>query len=575
MRRKATFDDEGVKLDELAKINFIYGGNGTGKTTISNFLADSGNPDYAYCNCDWQDGEHEKIVVYNKKFREATILNSDNVPGVFTLGEESTEKIKEIREIKTKIAQLVKERDAAMRQRLQKGDELKALNEDLREWLWTHIYKAYPQFYEAYRGHMQKATFMENVLKVIGDGLHDSLPEADLTSRYKQLYSSSGIQNIALIDTRWYSDSLAVIEKNTIWAEKIIGKQDVPIASLVNSLNISDWVHRGKGILDQMEGDICPFCQQHTITDEFKRQIADFFDLNFVNKVGTISDLAGRYDGFTKNISLAFESLLQRVVTISDIEIDKDWFKTNIQAFLSILQSNGTMIEEKKKEPSRTIALNDSYEALTTIYDKVIENNDLITKHNQLADNIELEKRTLVKEIWNYLANIAKSEVDRVQGLARNLESAIKGLSKTYDKKKADCAAKESVLQQIEGSITSVLPTVRSINETLKQFGFTNFMIVETGDGTNQYQIQREDGTIATQTLSEGELTFISFLYYMHLIKGSHSSDSVSGNRILVIDDPISSLDSDVLFVVSSLLKELFKKVRSKVVIRMSNRLFF
>ena len=34
----ASYDHEGCTFEDLAKVNIIYGGNGTGKTTISRFL---------------------------------------------------------------------------------------------------------------------------------------------------------------------------------------------------------------------------------------------------------------------------------------------------------------------------------------------------------------------------------------------------------------------------------------------------------------------------------------------------------------------------------------------------------
>lgn len=61
---------------------------------------------------------------------------------------------------------------------------------------------------------------------------------------------------------------------------------------------------------------------------------------------------------------------------------------------------------------------------------------------------------------------------------------------------------------------------------------------------------------MAETTLSEGEITFITFLYFLQLTKGSIDKDSISEDRILVIDDPVSSLDSNILFIVSSLLKD-------------------
>lgn len=39
IKNTATFDNEGVEIDNLKKINFVYGANGCGKTTISNVIA--------------------------------------------------------------------------------------------------------------------------------------------------------------------------------------------------------------------------------------------------------------------------------------------------------------------------------------------------------------------------------------------------------------------------------------------------------------------------------------------------------------------------------------------------------
>jgi wobble nucleotide-excising tRNase len=64
-------------------------------------------------------------------------------------------------------------------------------------------------------------------------------------------------------------------------------------------------------------------------------------------------------------------------------------------------------------------------------------------------------------------------------------------------------------------------------------------------------------------TLSEGEKTFVTFLYFYHLLKGSDSESGMTTNRVVVFDDPVSSLDSDVTFIVSWLIKGLFDDVRS------------
>ena len=63
---------------------------------------------------------------------------------------------------------------------------------------------------------------------------------------------------------------------------------------------------------------------------------------------------------------------------------------------------------------------------------------------------------------------------------------------------------------------------------------------------------------------SEGEYNFISFLYFYHLVYGSLETDGIDTPRVVVIDDPISSLDSNVMFIITSLAKEIVKDCRDR-----------
>ena len=66
--------------------------------------------------------------------------------------------------------------------------------------------------------------------------------------------------------------------------------------------------------------------------------------------------------------------------------------------------------------------------------------------------------------------------------------------------------------------MTSIQPTIDAINALLKSFGFQGFVLAKSGrDGF--YKIQHSDGSDAKETLSEGERSFIAFLYFYHLVK--------------------------------------------------------
>ena len=66
----ATYDDIGVAINKLQPINFFYGANGCGKTTISNYLKDTKCDQYSDCSIKWNGDSELDVIVYNKKFRE-------------------------------------------------------------------------------------------------------------------------------------------------------------------------------------------------------------------------------------------------------------------------------------------------------------------------------------------------------------------------------------------------------------------------------------------------------------------------------------------------------------------------
>lgn len=51
----------------------------------------------------------------------------------------------------------------------------------------------------------------------------------------------------------------------------------------------------------------------------------------------------------------------------------------------------------------------------------------------------------------------------------------------------------------------------------------------------------------------------------MQLVRGGATPETAGDDRVVVIDDPISSLDSTILFVVSSLIKEEIKDIKQGV----------
>lgn len=187
--------------------------------------------------------------------------------------------------------------------------------------------------------------------------------------------------------------------------------------------------------------------------------------------------------------------------------------------------------------------------------------NDAINKHNNLVDNYQEEKKKLISDIW---VLIAKENSTLISQHNKKIDGLNRGVQSATEKRNQYETQKKNIELEIKGKnkrVTSVQPAVEEINRILHNYGFNNFSITPSTEKSNHYQIKRPDGTLVESTLSEGEVTFITFLYFLQWIKGSQNEEEVTQDRIIVIDDPISSLDSNVLFVVSSLLKDVIYKV--------------
>ncbi|GAA7192399.1 hypothetical protein HpNP124_13910 [Helicobacter pylori] len=144
LKKVATFDENGASFKDLNSINFIYGANGSGKTTTSSFLknlAENGIEDkFANSKIAWYNNESLKIEVYNKQFKEEQFRNSQ-VKGIFTLGKKTNENLEKI-ESKTKSINEEKEKKKKNKESLQKLEqERKEKEKDFTDSCWEKLYK--------------------------------------------------------------------------------------------------------------------------------------------------------------------------------------------------------------------------------------------------------------------------------------------------------------------------------------------------------------------------------------------------------------------------------------------------
>lgn len=556
IKNVATFDNLGVEIQPLKPINFIYGSNGSGKTTISKLLYSTSTLIYSHCNVKWKNDRPLKTLVYNKEFRERN-FGKDTLNGVFTLGQATKE---DLEVIDKKIAEKANKRNSitGFQVSLSKQQQDKAAEQEaFKEILWTKVYKKIPGvFSEALQGAKLKDTFRNKLIIEFNTNSSAVVTLEELIKQAEIIFGETP-KIIPPIDSIKYDD-IEEIENANIWSKKIVGKSDIDIAALIQKLNINDWVNQGRSYIHD---ETCPFCQQNTITASFTTKLNEYFDKSFLNDTEEVNRLKENYVKSTSKILSDLKQIELRESTTGDSKISTELFKEELEHFELSIISNIELIDAKKKETSRTIILTKTIELLNKIAHLIEIANKKIEEHNEIVRNFALKRIELVSSIWKYLADqnsvIIETYLSKIKGFD-DVINLLKEKILTQEKAISDL---EKEIKTLSQNVTSVQPSVDRINKILKAYGFHNFLIVPSTSKPNQYQILREDNTLAEATLSEGEVTFITFLYFLQLAEGGDNEENVTDERVVVMDDPISSLDSNILFVVSSLLKDLIRKI--------------
>lgn len=552
----ASYDEQGIQVNDLKKINFIYGANACGKTTISNFLYDIQNVDFTDCNVKWENDFPIEVLVYNKNFRERN-FGKGKLNGVFTLGEATAEQIKTIDD-KNEELKTIKTEGLKKRQTLdiQKKD-LENLEDEFREATWLKVYKKNEaNFKEAFTGFLKKETFKNKLLQEFSNNKSNLETFSNLKEKSKTIFGETP-QSIDLIDEISIA-RIIEIENHEIWKKIIVGKADVEIAKLIQKLNINDWVNQGR---DYIQGETCPFCQEKTITDSLKKQLEKFFDETYLADINLLKNLKQEYHTLLENATNQLNIIETNQKLFSKTKLNVDKFSSYLKTLESQISVNNELINNKSKEPSRGIELASLVEQFNLIITEIRNANAEINKHNNIVNNYTAEKNNLISSIWKYLFEEYNLEITTFTTKKSGIEKGIANLENQLKQKLDDYKKLDAEIKKLNKNVTSIQPTIDEINRLLKSYGFLNFEIVPAEE-EGFYKIQREDGTIAETTLSEGEVTFITFLYYLQLAKGGLSEDQVNNERVLIIDDPISSLDSNVLFVVSTLIKDIIKNIK-------------
>ena len=346
-------------------------------------------------------------------------------------------------------------------------------------------------------------------------------------------------------------------ESAAILKKKVIGKEDVDIAAMIKKLGNSDWVREGHAFYDKNEM-ACPFCQQNT-TDAFAQSLNQYYDEAFKEDSRSVDDLCINY----KDDSARLQREIASVISTPSKFLDVEKLKKEKELLDVRITMNLQRLTLKKKEPSQVVELQSTSDVLSTIGTLVDDANALNTEHNKMVENLAHERSHLTAQVWKFiLEEELNKDLLNYDTMRNGLHKAIADVKVQIQWALTSQQAKVSEIKALERSTTSIQPTIDAINALLISVGFDSFSLATANNKTG-YKLIRMDGSDAKETLSEGESSFLSLLYFFHLLKGSNTESGMTTDRVAVFDDPVSSLDNNILLIVGALIKELYHEIQA------------
>ena len=148
-----------TEINDCKKINFVFGANGSGKSTISSFLSGRQDQRFASSSVEWDGVLHESIYVYDRAFRNENFQQT--IPGVFTMGSATIEDIKALEELKKQLSDLQGDWEKNTSSYKKIVDEnIPNCEKRFKEKAWDDILKAnendFQKAFDGYRGSKDK-----------------------------------------------------------------------------------------------------------------------------------------------------------------------------------------------------------------------------------------------------------------------------------------------------------------------------------------------------------------------------------------------------------------------------------
>jgi len=515
-----------------------------------------------------------EVLVYNTAFVRDHFHEADKLNGIFTVSKENAQAEKDLASAEAELTKLRADLDKNQSEISDQEGKLLALRSSAEDSVWEIKSKYYGgdrvlEF--CLKGYIGKKSALFEHVSALALPAEKPTKTIDILKKESEALAGDNAQKYELLSEPSFSSLSAEQEK--LLETAVLGNKDSTVANLIKILENGDWVKDGINYLNKLQADddeSCPFCQQKTITTTVSDAIRGYFDESYEKSLHELRRLKSNYES-------AIQDLPSLTAYQKNPFIDEKLGELTVRhsALLDILRGNVARIDSKIRNPSQAQSLLDHSEALDSVNQIIRETNSNIARHNKRIDNKKQELDAIKTSFWDLMRWEYDAAIAAFSKSNSGIEKALKALREQEKSLSDDISTVKARIAAIQKTTVNIDTAIGIINTKLVELGIDSFKIVKHKD--NLYKLERsEDKSNDFHSLSEGEKTVISFLYFLERCQGKGGAADVLGKRIVVIDDPISSLSHVYVFNVGQMIKsEVFSSNQFEQVFVLTHSLYF
>ncbi|MBT2831083.1 AAA family ATPase [Staphylococcus coagulans] len=349
--------------------------------------------------------------------------------------------------------------------------------------------------------------------------------------------------------------------------------------SVVLNFQSSDkmnWVKKGLHL--HAEGDYCAFCGS-IVNKSRLDDLNSYFNDEMKNLEKKIDDEVTIINNRKTEIKKLKELEINKFYTnfhskINEVNTKIMKYKEDYNIFFdSILNA----LAEKKENiflPLKKLTINPP----SGFSEIVLEINDLVNENIIFHNNLEeIKKEARAKLKLNEVSiELKENNYYEIESELEKIKFHKEKIKTIFDNKQEELSVEKEKLKSLLSKTVDESKAAENINKLLKRLGNQSFTLINVNeDGQKgQYSIKGYDEELRDiETLSTGEKNIVAFLWFMYNLENIKLK--ASNDTVIIFDDPMNSNDDTVQYLIIAKIQELLKNIGDRQIFILTHNVHF